>query len=88
MIDAELEEKFGKFVKKDEYSFQYRIGDHENIHKYILNQLPSYDLIWNLLSIGTILTIEDFYVKIRYPRIDNILKGLEEQYNFEETTIE
>ncbi len=87
MIDAELEVKFGSFVKKDEYSFQYRTGDHENVYKYILAQLPNYGFVWNLLSIGTIITMEDYYVKIRYTRIDSILENIEQQYNFEETTI-
>jgi hypothetical protein len=87
MIDAELEDKFGKFVKKDEYSFRYNTIDHENIYKYILNQLPNYGLIWNLLSIGEILTIEDYYVKVRYTRIDSILQGLEGQYDFSKTEI-
>ncbi|KIO54359.1 hypothetical protein [Flavobacterium hibernum] len=87
MLDKEFEDKFSKFVKKDEYSFRYRTGDHENIYNYFLNQLPNYALICNLLSIGGILTIEDYYVKIRYIRIDSIIKGLEEQYNFDEIEI-
>jgi len=87
MMDKELEEKFGKYVKKDEYSFQYRTGDHENIYNYILKQLPNYAIIWNLLSIGEIVTIEDYFVKIRYTRIDSIFKGLHEQYNLDKIVI-
>jgi hypothetical protein len=88
MIDGELQEKFGKFVKKDEYVFRYNTIDHENIYKYILNQLPNYGLIWNLLSIGTMITIEEYHVEIRYNRIDNVINGLNNQYDFENVNIQ
>lgn len=88
MIDGELQEKFGKFVEKDDYVFRYYTIEHENIYKYILNQLPNYGLIWNLLSTGSMIAIEEYHVEIRYNRIDNLIKGLNNQYDFENINIQ
>ena len=83
-----LQEKFGKYVKKDEYSLKYRTIYHEDIHKYLLSQIENYGFIFNLLSLATTYQIDEYHLKIVYPRISSILKGLDIQYKFDNVIIE
>jgi len=87
ILSGTLQNKYGKSIITDEYSVQYRAGYHEEIYKHILTEIPQYGLVWNLLSIGSIITIEEYTVKIRYARIENILKGLDVQYDFSQIQI-
>lgn len=87
MIDIDIEKKFYKLTKKDENEFKYAIRDHKNINEYFLESLTNYGLIWRLLTIGSIISIDNNSVIIKYSVIDKVLKDLEEIYDFRRITI-
>lgn len=88
MIDSELHQKFGKDVNKDEYVFRYKIIDHKNIYKYIYDQTPNFPMIFDLLSIGNMIKLKGYHVEIKFKQIDNVINGLNIQYDFENVNIQ
>lgn len=83
MIDSELDQKFGKDVNKDEYVFSYKINDHKNIYKYISDQIPNFQMLFDFLSTGNMIKIKGDYIEIKFKQIDNVINGLNIQYDFE-----